>query len=109
VQLVRLRILGKSPTNAYLRLNQQLWNKLFARRYGNYLHAVARIQSTQDNALIRRLVERHTTTDTLRREKYQRMLLSPIMMSLCPRTGSLTSFGQNNIVTSVAKLGSVTS
>src|SRR5215467_6566621 len=54
-RLVRLRIFGKSPINAYLRLNQRLWNKLPAsftalspiRSYGYFLHTLIRIQSTR--------------------------------------------------------------
>jgi len=86
-RLVRLRIFGKSPINAYLRLNQRLWNKLPAsftalspiRSYGYFLHTLVRIQSTRGQLfhtyflrnrsaleLIRRLVERSTRTDTLR-------------------------------------------
>lgn len=86
-RLVRLRIFGKSPISAYLRLNQRLWNKLPSsltnlgpiRLYGNFLHTLARIQGIRAQAfstyflrnrpqleLIRRLVERNTKTDTLR-------------------------------------------
>ena len=77
-RLVRLRVLGKSPTNAFLRLNQRLWNHLPAsfaalapvHRYGSFLHTLARIQSVRAQSfstfflrnrpaleLIRRLVE----------------------------------------------------
>ena len=86
-RLARLRIFGKSPASAYIRLNQLLWNRLPApvtrfrpvRGYGNFLHAIARTQSNRGQLfhtfflrnratleLIRRLVDRHTTTDTLR-------------------------------------------
>jgi mannose-6-phosphate isomerase-like protein (cupin superfamily) len=45
-RLVRLRILGKSPVNAYLRLNSALWHRLPVsitrlgpiRSYGHFLH-----------------------------------------------------------------------
>ena len=86
-RLARLRIFGKSPASGYMRLNQLLWNRLPAsvtssrpvRIYGNFLHAIARTQSNRGQLfhtfflrnratleLIRRLVERHATTDTLR-------------------------------------------
>ena len=82
-QLGRLKIFGKSPLSAYLRLNQRLWNKLPASvtafgpvySYGNFLHALARIHGAQTQnfsthflanrpqlELIRRLVERTTNT-----------------------------------------------
>jgi hypothetical protein len=52
-RLVRLRVFGKSPINAYLRLNRRLWNNLPAsvtalgpvRSYGCFLHKLVRIQS----------------------------------------------------------------
>ena len=86
-RVVRLRIFGKSPVRAYMRLNRQLWNKLPAsvtalspiRSYGNFLHALARMQGDRGQLfhtfflrnrpaleLIRRLAERSTRTDTLR-------------------------------------------
>ena len=85
--LVRLKIFGKSPLSAYLRLNQRLWNKLPASvtalgpidLYGHSLHTLARIHGARSQAfsshflgnrpqleLIRRLVERSTDGDTLR-------------------------------------------
>jgi chemotaxis methyl-accepting protein methylase len=85
-QLGRLKIFGKSPLSAYLKLNRQLWNRLPAsvtalrplHSYGNFLHALARIRADRTQAfsthflrnrpqleLIRRLVER-TSSDTLR-------------------------------------------
>ena len=86
-RLVRLRIFGKSPIGAYLRLNQLLWNKLPASftafspicSYGNLLHMLARIHGVRAQAfstfflrnrpeleLIKRLVERRTRGDTVR-------------------------------------------
>jgi chemotaxis methyl-accepting protein methylase/mannose-6-phosphate isomerase-like protein (cupin superfamily) len=86
-QLIRVRIFGKSPTNAFLRVNQRLWNVLpssiVALRpvdwYGHLLHAVARIQVVRAQAhntfflrnrpeleLIRRLVSNKNVSETLR-------------------------------------------
>jgi len=86
-RLVRLRIFGKSPISAYLRLNQRLWNNLPAsftalspiRSYGNFLHTLARLQGVRGQLfhtfflrnrptleLIRRLVERRTNAKILR-------------------------------------------
>jgi SAM-dependent methyltransferase len=78
-RLLKLRIFGKSPISAYLRVNQRLWNKLPASftnlnlicRYGHFLHKLAQIQGVRAQAfstyflrnrpqleLIRRLLER---------------------------------------------------
>ena len=86
-RLVRLRIFGKSPIGAYLRLNQRVWNKLPAsftalspiRLYGDFVHTLARIHNIRRQVfftnflrnrpqleLIRRLVEGRTEADTLR-------------------------------------------
>jgi chemotaxis methyl-accepting protein methylase len=86
-RFARMKIFGKSPMGAYLRLNQLLWNKLpesctaFGpiRLYGNFLHTLARIQGTRAQAfatfflrnrpqleLIKHLVERRPLSDTLR-------------------------------------------
>jgi len=87
VGLIRFRIFGKSPTTAYLRLNQRLWDHLPAsfaalspmRLYGQALHKLARIQGVRAQAfstyflreraqleLIRRLAEQRPKADTLR-------------------------------------------
>jgi SAM-dependent methyltransferase len=86
-RLVRSRIFGKSPINAYLRLNRPLWNNLPAsltalgpiRSYGCFLHRLVCIQSVRGQLLhtfflrnrptlelIRRLAERRPEGDTLR-------------------------------------------
>ena len=86
-RLVRLKIFGKSPIGAYLRLNRRLWNNLPAsatalrpiRWYGNFLHILVQMQSVRGQLrctfflrnrpaleLIRRLLERKPTADTVR-------------------------------------------
>jgi SAM-dependent methyltransferase/mannose-6-phosphate isomerase-like protein (cupin superfamily) len=86
-RLVRLTICGKSPANAYLRLNQRLWDKLPAtvtslkpiRSYGNFVHGLARMQGVRAQAfstcflrnrpeleLIRRLIAQIPKGDTLK-------------------------------------------
>src|SRR5208282_3446207 len=86
-RLVSSRIFGKSPLNAYLRLNQRLWNRLpssFAalspiRSYGAFLQRLVRIQSVRAHTLatfflrnrpelelIRRLLDRKSKGSTLR-------------------------------------------
>lgn len=78
-KLVQWRLLGKSPVNAWLRVNQQLWDRSPSwltsirpvRRYGDLLHKAARMQGNRAQAfatlflrnrpeleMIRRLVER---------------------------------------------------
>jgi chemotaxis methyl-accepting protein methylase len=86
-RLVRFRVFGKSPTNAFLRLNQRVWDRLPlsltalapTRLYGNFLHRLARIQGVRTQALstfflrnrpqlelIRGLLDRKSMSDTLR-------------------------------------------
>jgi chemotaxis methyl-accepting protein methylase len=87
VRLVRTRIFGKSPISAYLRLNRRLWDNLPEsvtalapiRSYGDFLHKLVQIQSVRGQLchtfffrnrpaleLIRRLLEKRATADTLR-------------------------------------------
>jgi SAM-dependent methyltransferase/mannose-6-phosphate isomerase-like protein (cupin superfamily) len=86
-RLTRLRIFGKSPVNAFLRLNRVWWNKVPGsftalapiRSYGRFLHRLARLQGVREQAfathflrnrpqleLIRRLVERRAKAGVLR-------------------------------------------
>jgi SAM-dependent methyltransferase len=85
--LVKWRIFGKTPMNAFLRLNRRLWNNLPAsvialrptRSYGNLLHTIVQIQSARGQLchtfflrnrpaleLIRRLMERRSVAETVR-------------------------------------------
>jgi chemotaxis methyl-accepting protein methylase/mannose-6-phosphate isomerase-like protein (cupin superfamily) len=58
-RLVRLRVLGKSPVNAYLQVNHRLWMRLPSsltnlgpiRSYGDFLHKIARMQGSRAQAL----------------------------------------------------------
>jgi chemotaxis methyl-accepting protein methylase len=58
VRLLRTRIFGKSPTNAFLRLNRRLWGKLPSslntvgpiRSYFDLVHTLARMQSARGQA-----------------------------------------------------------
>src|SRR5215470_11009655 len=86
-QFARLKIFGKSPLNAYLRLNRRLWTSLPAPvttlglmcSYGDFLHALVRLQSDRGQRthtfflrnrpaleLLRRIVDRRPDADTLR-------------------------------------------
>jgi SAM-dependent methyltransferase/mannose-6-phosphate isomerase-like protein (cupin superfamily) len=86
-RLLRMRVFGKSPTNAYLRVNRILWHHIPSalstfgpvRLYGEMLHKIASINSARHQAfatfflrnrpqleLIRRLVERSAKTDILK-------------------------------------------
>jgi mannose-6-phosphate isomerase-like protein (cupin superfamily) len=85
--LLRVKIFGKFPFNAYFRVNQALWRHLPSflgtfrpiRSYGNFVHALARRQGFRSQAhstfflrnrpeleLIRRIVDRRPKGDTLR-------------------------------------------
>jgi chemotaxis methyl-accepting protein methylase/mannose-6-phosphate isomerase-like protein (cupin superfamily) len=86
-RLVRMRIFSKSPTRAFLRLGERLWNILPAsfrttrplRWYGHFVHALATIEHVRAQAfntyflrnraqleLIRRLVNKKRSGDTVR-------------------------------------------
>ena len=86
-ELLRLKLFGKSPVNGFLRVNQQVWNRLpefvtassLVRWYGHRLNWLARKHNTRKQAvatlflrnrpeleLIRRLVDRWKSTDVLR-------------------------------------------
>ena len=86
-RLLGLRVFGKSPVGAFLRVNRLVWNHLPAsvtslallRRYGEFSHRVARAHDQRGQAfstyflrnrpaleLMRRLAERRTRNDTLR-------------------------------------------
>jgi SAM-dependent methyltransferase/mannose-6-phosphate isomerase-like protein (cupin superfamily) len=86
-RVVRVRLFGKSPVNAYLQLNQRLWDRLPrsvtglapVRLYGGMLHSLARMQGHRAQALatlffrnrpelelIRRLLEGKAKGTTLR-------------------------------------------
>jgi chemotaxis methyl-accepting protein methylase len=86
-RLLRLRILGKSPLNVYLRLNKRLWTSLPVsitalgpiRSFGYFLHFLVRSQSVRGQLphtfflrnramleLLRRIAEKRPQGDTLR-------------------------------------------
>jgi SAM-dependent methyltransferase len=86
-RMVRMELFGKSPVRAWMRLNQAMWDKLPAsftglapiRRYGDFVHMVARRQGGRAQALatlflrnrpelelIGRLLERMSHGSTLR-------------------------------------------
>jgi len=86
-EMLGLRILGKSPLQVYLKLNQLMWTHLPAsiatlpasRSYGSFLHKLVRMQCVRGQAfstlflrnrpeleLIRRLLDRKRSGETLR-------------------------------------------
>jgi SAM-dependent methyltransferase len=86
-RLLRLRVVGKSPVGAFLRVNRRAWNHLPSslasrgpiRKYGDFVHTLARIQCVRGQAfstyflrnrpeleLIRRLVQRKGGGETLK-------------------------------------------
>jgi chemotaxis methyl-accepting protein methylase len=74
-QFAKVRILGKSPMNVYLRLNRRLWPNLPAfvtnlgpiRSYGNLLHALVRLQSVRSQLLHTFFLRNRSTLELLRR------------------------------------------
>lgn len=86
-RLIQLRVFGKSPAGVYLRLNQQIWDRLSVRAasaeslraYGRFLHRLARAQGNRAQAgstfflrnrpqleLIQRLARRHPKSHILK-------------------------------------------
>lgn len=73
-QLLRMRVAGKSPVGAFLRLNQAAWNALPGgltswapvRAYGSWLHAVARIQIGRAQALSTYFLRNRAELDLIR-------------------------------------------
>jgi chemotaxis methyl-accepting protein methylase/quercetin dioxygenase-like cupin family protein len=86
-RLAGWKVLGKSPLNAFVRLNERLWRMLPSsvtvhspiRSYGNFLHSLAKVQRMRAQALstfffrnrpalelVRRLADRKGEGETLR-------------------------------------------
>jgi SAM-dependent methyltransferase len=86
-RLARRRVFGKSPANAYLRLNQRVWEALpesvkrlrVVRFYGMFVHALAMAQRSRAQArstfflrnrpaldLLRRVIDRMPQDETIR-------------------------------------------
>jgi len=74
-RMAQLRIFGKSPINAYLRVNQRLWDNLptfftsFApmRLYGDLLHALARKQEVRAQAFATLFLRNRPVLELIRR------------------------------------------
>ena len=74
-RLVRARFFGKSPANAYLRLNMRLWNHLPSsveavtpvRWYGAFLNRVARMQQVRAQAPTVRFLQNRPLLELIRR------------------------------------------
>ena len=74
-RLIRWRLRGKSPVNAWLRWNQRLWDKLPSslttsgpiRRYGDLLHTMARLQGNRAQALATLFLRNRPELEMLRR------------------------------------------
>jgi SAM-dependent methyltransferase len=75
-RILRWRIFGKSPVGAYLRLNQKVWNIMPAsltavtplRRYGDFLHRLARAHGTRGQAFSTLLLRNRPVLELIRRE-----------------------------------------
>lgn len=74
-RLIRLRLRGKSPVNAWLRWNQRLWDRLPhfltargpIRRYGDLLHTMARLQGNRAQALATLFLRNRPELEMIRR------------------------------------------
>src|SRR5262249_55285295 len=74
-RLARLRIFGKSPINAYLRLNRILWDNLPAsvvavpamRSYGKFLHKLARMPDGRGQAFATFFLRNRPQLELIRR------------------------------------------
>src|SRR5271163_3982189 len=74
------RIFGKSPVSAYLRLNQKVWKVLPAsltavaplRRYGEFLHRLARARDKRGQAFSTFLLRNRPALELMRREAERR-------------------------------------
>lgn len=75
MRLARMKVLGKSPVNAYLRINQRLWNRLPSffstlspvRSYGDFLHRLARMQGNRAQALATLFLRNRPQLEMIRR------------------------------------------
>jgi chemotaxis methyl-accepting protein methylase/quercetin dioxygenase-like cupin family protein len=74
-RLVRVRCFGKSPVNAYLRINQQMWDKTPSaiaalrpvRAYGDLLHRLARMQNVRSQAFSTQFLRNRPALELMRR------------------------------------------
>jgi SAM-dependent methyltransferase len=75
-RLIKARLLGKSPVGGYLRLNQRLWNTLPStltalrpvRKYGDFLHRLARIQCSREQAFSTFFLRNRPELELIRRK-----------------------------------------
>jgi chemotaxis methyl-accepting protein methylase len=92
-RLAKLTIFGKSPTDAFLRLNRRLLNKLPAsliargpvRAYGNFLHALVRFQSVRGQLLHTFFMRNRPALELLRRlaEKWDKSKILRVAVIGC--------------------------
>ena len=74
-KLINVRIFGKSPTNAFLRMNHRVWKMLpsgflslrLVDWYGHLLHALARIQGVRAQTFDTRFLRNRPELDLIRR------------------------------------------
>lgn len=89
-RLVRLRFFGKSPANAYLRLNQMLWSKLPRAvimispmlSYGAFLHRLARMQARRNQAFSTFFLRNRPQLQLIRHWVERRTEVAPFMVAV---------------------------
>jgi SAM-dependent methyltransferase len=89
-KIVKLRILGKSPVNAFLRLNQRIWKHLPPslatvppiRSYGNCLHTLVRLRATRGQNFGTLFLRNRPQLELIRRLSAQKSNGSPLRISV---------------------------
>jgi SAM-dependent methyltransferase/mannose-6-phosphate isomerase-like protein (cupin superfamily) len=89
-RLARSRIFGKSPINAYLRLNRVLWDNLPAsvvaappiRPYGHFLHRLARMQGDRSQAFATFFLRNRPQLELIRRLAARRGYGDPVRVAV---------------------------
>lgn len=89
-KIVKLRILGKSPVNAYLRLNKWIWSHLpvswvacrSVRSYGGFLQNLVRLQTTRRQYLGTFFLRNRPQLELIRRLSAQKSNGAPLRISV---------------------------
>lgn len=86
-RLISSRVLGKSPLNAYLRLNRYIWRKLpaqitelgFVRWYGTLLHRLVRMQNVRGQLLHTFFLRNRATLELIARVVARRRTTADVL------------------------------
>lgn len=88
--MVRLKIFGKSPANAFLRLNQRIWDHIPPslatvppiHSYGNFLHTLVRLQANRRQYFGTFFLRNRPQLELIRRFSIQKSNGSPLRISV---------------------------